>query len=137
MVTAPICMTKDQMAAGFAEGRSLTQEEWANPAEIQWIDELIAEGRATADPWAYHDNFQCQKRRVTGIALTVEKRVNQRSPNDIAVWPDGTWAELSAVWNGEYQSMSDDYEVVSSDDDARLKALGVDARDSTSSTAAA
>ncbi len=69
-MSAPICMTKEQMAAGFARGRSLTQEEWANPAEIKWVDELIAEGKATAEPWAYHSNFQCEKRRVTGVALT-------------------------------------------------------------------
>lgn len=66
---APIRMTKEQMAEGFARGRTLTQEEWANPAEIQWIDELIAEGRARAEPWAYHPNFQCEKRKVTGIAF--------------------------------------------------------------------
>jgi hypothetical protein len=69
-MSAPICMTKEQMAAGFARGRSLTQEEWANPSEIKWVDELIAEGKATAEPWAYHGNFQCEKRRVTGVALT-------------------------------------------------------------------
>jgi hypothetical protein len=45
---------------------------------------------------------------------------------DIAVWPDGTWAELGGVWNGEYHFMSDDYEVVSLEDHVRLKALGLD-----------
>lgn len=66
-MVAPICMTKEQMTTGFARGRSLTQEEWANPAEIKWVDELIAEGKATAEPWEYHGNFQCEKRKVTGI----------------------------------------------------------------------
>jgi len=66
-MVAPICMTKEQMAAGFARGRSLIQEEWANPAEIKWVDELIAEGKAAAEPWKYHENFQCEKRRVTGV----------------------------------------------------------------------
>lgn len=60
-------MTKAEMEAGFAKGRALTQEEWAHPLEIKWVDELIAEGKATAEPWDYHDNFQCEKRRVTGI----------------------------------------------------------------------
>jgi hypothetical protein len=45
---------------------------------------------------------------------------------DIAVWPDGTWAELGDVWNGGYHFMSDDYEVVSLEDHVRLKALGID-----------
>ena len=63
-------MTKEEMAAGFARGRSLTQEEWAHPLEIKWVDELIAEGKATAEPWNYHDNFQCEKRRITGVVST-------------------------------------------------------------------
>lgn len=62
-----LTMTKAEMEAGFAQGRWLTQEEWAHPSEIQWVDELIAEGKATADPWQYHANFQCEKRRVTGV----------------------------------------------------------------------
>lgn len=62
---APIRMTKEQMREGFAKGRSCTQEEWANPAEIQWVDELIAEGKATATKWEYCDNFQCEMRRIT------------------------------------------------------------------------
>ena len=62
-------MTKEEMRQGFARGRSLTQEEWAHPSEIQWVDELIAEGAATATPWQYKDDFQCERRRVTGIQL--------------------------------------------------------------------
>lgn len=61
-------MTKDQMRDGFAKGRTLTQEEWAHPSEVKWIDELIAEGAATVTaPWEYKDNFQCSRRKVTGV----------------------------------------------------------------------
>lgn len=66
-MVAPIRMTKEQMEDGFAKGRTLTQEEWANPQEIKWIDELIAEGKATATPWEYKDEFQCERRKVTGV----------------------------------------------------------------------
>lgn len=63
-------ITKEQMRAGFAEGRTLTQEEWAHPSEIQWLDELIAEGVCkVVDPWEYRDNFQCARRRVTGNSV--------------------------------------------------------------------
>ena len=68
-MTAPVRMTKAEMENGFAVGRALTQEEWANPAEIQWVDELIAEGKATATPWEYKDGFQCERRRVTGVRM--------------------------------------------------------------------
>jgi hypothetical protein len=61
-------MTREEMAAGFAAGRSLIQEEWANSQEIAWVDELIAEGKATATAWDYHPNFQCERRRVSGVA---------------------------------------------------------------------
>jgi hypothetical protein len=60
-------MTKEDMRAGFARGRTLTQEEWAHPSEIKWVDELIAEGAATSTPWEYKDGFQCERRRVTGV----------------------------------------------------------------------
>jgi hypothetical protein len=66
-MTAPIKMTKEQMREGFSRGRTLIQEEWANPQEIKWIDELISEGVATATPWEYKDNFQCERRRVSGV----------------------------------------------------------------------
>jgi len=65
---APIQMTKDEMRNGFASGRTLTQEEWAHPDEIKWLDELIADGVAVVSaPWEYKDGFQCARRRVTGI----------------------------------------------------------------------
>lgn len=60
-------MTKDEMERGFSLCRSLIQEEWANPQEITWVDELIAEGKATATPWEYKDGVQCERRCVTGI----------------------------------------------------------------------
>jgi hypothetical protein len=64
-------MTKEQMREGFTRGRQLTQEEWAHPSEIQWVDELVAEGVATVTaPWEYKDGFQCSRRRITGNAVT-------------------------------------------------------------------
>lgn len=63
-----LTMTRDGLDRGFAEGRSLTQEEWAHPLEAQWIDELIAEGKAeVTDDWRYLDGFQCERRRVKGV----------------------------------------------------------------------
>jgi len=67
----PILMTKEQMREGFTRGETLTQEEWANPQEIKWVDELISEGAATVSaPWEYKDYFQCERRRVTGVAAS-------------------------------------------------------------------
>ena len=60
-------MTKEEMERGLAQGRILTQEEWAHPQEQQWIEELVSEGKATADPWKYKDGFQCEMRRVYGV----------------------------------------------------------------------
>ena len=65
-MTAPCTMTKSEMAEGLAAGRTLIQEEWANSDEIEWVDELIAEGRAVATPWEYRDGFQCLRRRISG-----------------------------------------------------------------------
>ncbi len=67
MVHGELKMSREEMIDGFAKGRSLIQEEWAHPLEKQWIEELIAEGKATATPWQYKDNFQCEMRRVTGV----------------------------------------------------------------------
>lgn len=67
-MVAPIKMTKAQMREGFLQGRTLIQEEWSNPEEIHWLDELIIEGVCSVTaPWEYKDNFQCKRRRVTGI----------------------------------------------------------------------
>jgi hypothetical protein len=66
-MVAPITMTKEQMQKGFDLGRSCIQEEWANPQEIKWADELIAVGIATATEWQYKDNFQCSMRKIRGI----------------------------------------------------------------------
>lgn len=60
-------MTKEEMRAGLATGRTLIQEEWADPEEIIAVDELVAEGAATATPWEYKDTFQCKRRRVSGM----------------------------------------------------------------------
>lgn len=68
MAHGQLQMTKEQMAEGLARGRTLTQEEWAHPNEIKWLDELIAEGKAKVTrEWSYHDNFQCSFRKVTGV----------------------------------------------------------------------
>ena len=60
-------MTREEMVNGFAAGRHLTQEEWAHPQEIAWVDELVAEGKArVVAPWEYRDGFQCERRIVQG-----------------------------------------------------------------------
>lgn len=80
MTERPILMTKEQMRAGFAAGKTLTQEEWANQQEIAWVDELIAEGAATVSaPWEYKDNFQCERRRVTGSVVTSQQSNTEAS----------------------------------------------------------
>ncbi|MDQ0304922.1 hypothetical protein [Ancylobacter polymorphus] len=48
----------------------------------------------------------------------------QPHPDDIVLWPDGTWATLEQVRNGDFDWMSDDYEIIDHLD-ARLKAAGV------------
>lgn len=45
--------------------------------------------------------------------------------DDIAIWPDGCWAELRDVWNGDYAWKSGDYEIVRIEDEVRLKTLGL------------
>lgn len=68
MAHGELQITKEQMREGFAKGRTLTQEEWAHPSEIKWLDELVAEGVATVTaPWEYKDNFQCSRRKVAGV----------------------------------------------------------------------
>jgi hypothetical protein len=60
-------MTRDDLERGFAAGRQLTQEEWAHPSEIAWVDELVAEGKAeVVDNWRYLAGFQCERRKVRG-----------------------------------------------------------------------
>lgn len=49
----------------------------------------------------------------------------QPHPDDIVLWPDGTWATLEEVRNGDFGWMSDDCEIIDHMDDARLKAAGV------------
>jgi hypothetical protein len=46
-------------------------------------------------------------------------------PDDIAVWPDGFWATLEEVRNGECNHRSDDFEIVPLENHARLKELGI------------
>ena len=58
-------MTKEEMRTGLARGRRLIQEEWSKPEEITAVNELVAEGFATATPWEWKDGFQCERRVVT------------------------------------------------------------------------
>lgn len=67
MAHGALTMTREELVRGFAQGRSVIQEEWVHPQEKQWIEELIKEGLATATPWQYKDNFQCEMRKVTGV----------------------------------------------------------------------
>ncbi|MFC2253537.1 hypothetical protein ACETRX_28125 [Labrys portucalensis] len=41
------------------------------------------------------------------------------------LWPDGTWATLEAVRNGDFGWMSDGFEIIDHMDDVRPKAAGV------------
>lgn len=60
-------MTYEEMKEGFAQGRTLIQEEWSSPEEHEAIERLIKEGLATSTSWEYKYNFQCSIRRVTGV----------------------------------------------------------------------
>lgn len=57
-------MTKDEIRAGLAAGRTLVQEEWCAASERQAVDELIEEGVAVSSGWEYKSNFQCEVRKV-------------------------------------------------------------------------
>ena len=46
-------------------------------------------------------------------------------PDDIVLWPDGSWATLEEVRNGDYDWKSDDYEVIRYDDTRRLREIGI------------
>jgi hypothetical protein len=61
-------MNKAEMKTGLLAGRRLRQEEWSERDEIEALDELVAEGVATATPWTYRDGFQCKVRDVTRTA---------------------------------------------------------------------
>lgn len=71
-------MTREEMEEGFSRGRTLIQEEWAHPQEIAWVDELIADGKATSTPWEYRDGFQCHRRRVTGVPVAAPPKESER-----------------------------------------------------------
>lgn len=68
-------MTKDEMERGLASGRRLIQEEWADRDEISAVDELVAEGKATATAWQYRDGFQCEMRSVVARAALEAKTI--------------------------------------------------------------
>ncbi len=46
-------------------------------------------------------------------------------PDDLVVWPDGTWATCEQFDNGEFAWMSDDVERVRLEDVERLRELGL------------
>lgn len=48
-----------------------------------------------------------------------------RCCDDVALWPDGSWATLGDISNGDYHWKSDDYEIISYLETERLTALGV------------
>ncbi|SFV31226.1 hypothetical protein SAMN05216456_1274 [Devosia crocina] len=58
-------MTKEQILDGLIAGRTLIQEEWAIYAEIQAVDELVAENKATATRWEWRPSYQCERRVIT------------------------------------------------------------------------
>ncbi len=45
--------------------------------------------------------------------------------DDVVLWPDGTWATVGEVRDGNYDWKSDDFEIVRIEDTDRLKALGL------------
>ncbi|TCM51093.1 hypothetical protein C8J36_110100 [Rhizobium sp. PP-F2F-G48] len=56
-----------------------------------------------------------------------EPSTRTRTPNaeDIASWPDDTWARLGEVRRGDFDWKSDDYEVVLLEDTLRLRELAI------------
>lgn len=56
---------------------------------------------------------------------TLATQTAPRRPDDIVVWPDGFWAPLGQIRNGEYSHRSDDFEIVRLEDHTRLKELGI------------
>jgi hypothetical protein len=60
-----ITITKEQMIAGLCLGRRLTQEHWAHPKEIEWVDELVSGGLASATEWKYSEWHGSMLRRIS------------------------------------------------------------------------
>ncbi|WP_171899304.1 hypothetical protein [Sphingobium sp. RAC03] len=54
--------------------------------------------------------------------MTIE---STRCCDDVALWPDGSWATLGDISNGDYHWKSDDYEIISYLETERLTAPGV------------
>ena len=78
-------ITKSEMRDGFAKGRTLIQEEWCNPAEKLWADELVKEGVASAGPWECKDTFQCERRRITGVKEALHESRTEAPADDQGV----------------------------------------------------
>ena len=62
-------MTKEEMIAGFAEGRELIQQldHLTNADELNKVDECIKEGLCTVSSWYYHLATGCIRREMKGI----------------------------------------------------------------------
>jgi len=45
--------------------------------------------------------------------------------DDVVVWADGFWARLGEVHSGCFTHRSDDFEIVRTENDERLKELGL------------
>lgn len=56
--------------------------------------------------YQWFNAYQMERRRLADIAADSR----ETNPDDIALWPDGTWCYMSE--RSEYTYMSDDYEVV-------------------------
>ncbi|MCF3640319.1 hypothetical protein LXM94_10110 [Rhizobium sp. TRM95111] len=54
-----------------------------------------------------------------------DDRRRKPHPDDYALWPDGSWAQLEDIWRGQYTWKSDDYEVIRYDDTKRLRETGI------------
>lgn len=54
------------------------------------------------------------------------KATTRAHPDDLVVWPDLTVATVSEVRRGDYNWMSDDYEIVPLENEVRMRELGLD-----------
>jgi hypothetical protein len=57
-------MAKESIKSTLLSNRTITQDEYAKPEEIEAVDELVAEGFAIATPWAYRSPHTCKVRFV-------------------------------------------------------------------------
>lgn len=57
--------------------------------------------------------------------MTHFSQPRQPHPDDIVLWPDGSWTTREKLENGHYDWKSDDYEIIDHTDEARLAAVGI------------